>query len=78
MQSVTFAVKCPRDIARVYEMTIYLAKLNDGTLIPSPCFGCENDDNSSTCNACKKSIFSMSRKEPQMTSYSKPIIPEMN
>lgn len=78
MKYVTFSVKCPRDHGNVYEMTIYLAKLNDGTWLPSPCSGCENCNDSSECIACKKNIFSMSRQDPEMTSYEKPVTPALN
>lgn len=75
MQSVTFAVKCPRDIARVYEMTIYLAKLDDGRVVPALGNGCENSNESSECNYCIKSIFEKTLKEPDLSSYPKPVVP---
>lgn len=75
MITVTFSVNCPRDFKQVYEMTIYLAKLEDGTYLPSPCNGCENLNGSSVCTACIKSIFEMSLKDATMESYPQPITP---
>ena len=77
MREITYTVKCPRDreFNKVYEMTIRLAKLPDGSYLPSPCNGCDNLNGSSACSACIESLFKMSLKDPSMASYPKPITP---
>jgi hypothetical protein len=75
MHEVTFSVNCPRDFGKVYKMTIYLAKLEDGSYLPSPCNGCDNLNGASQCTACVKSIFKMSLKDATMQSFSQPITP---
>ena len=75
MNKVTFSVSCPRDFKQVYDMTIYLAKLEDGSYLPSPCNGCENLNGSSVCNKCIEQLFKMSLKDPFMESYPQPITP---
>ena len=75
MSKVTFSVKCPRDFGKVYSMTIYLIKNEDGTLLPTPCNGCENLAGSYICDACVKSIFKMSLEDATMKSFPQPISP---
>ena len=75
MHKVKFSVNCPRDFKQVYDMTIYLAKLEDGSYLPSPCNGCENLNGSAVCTSCIKSIFKMSLADATMKSYPKPITP---
>ncbi len=75
MDSLTYSVKCPRDSFKIYTMTIYLAKLPDGSYLPSPCNGCDNLNGSPICTHCIESLFKMSLKDPTMKSYSQPIIP---
>ncbi len=75
MNNVTFSVNCPRDFKQVYKMTISVLKLNDGSLLPSPCNGCDNLNGSPICKYCIESLFNMSLKDPMMQSYSQPITP---
>lgn len=75
MKEITYSVNCPRDSNKVYKMSIRLAKLPDGSYLPSPCNGCDNLNGSSVCTRCIKSLFNMSLKDPTMQSYSQPITP---
>lgn len=75
MLQVTYKVNCPRDFKKVYTMTISLAKLPDGSYLPSPCNGCDNLNGSSHCTSCIESLFKMSLKDPTMQSYKQPITP---
>ena len=75
MTNVTYWVNCPRDSGKVYNMTIRLAKLDDGSFLPSPCNGCEELNGSPTCKQCIDSLFKMSLKDPTMESYKQPITP---
>ena len=72
---VTFLVQCPRDVGKVYEMTIYPLKMADGSYLPSPCNGCENCSGDSKCSDCIDSVFKMSLEDATMKSYSQPITP---
>lgn len=73
MKEITYSVICPRDLNKVYTMSIRLAKLSDGTYLPSPCNGCENLNGSVICTRCIEKLFKMSLKDPTMQSYSLPI-----
>ena len=75
MIHVTYKVNCPRDFGKVYSMTIRLLELDDGSLLPSPCNGCDELNGSSACNRCIESLFKMSLKDPTMESYKQPITP---
>lgn len=75
MLEITYTVNCPRDFGKVYNMTIRLTKLNDGSYLPSPCNGCDNLNGAPECKQCIESLFKMSRKDPTMQSYSQPITP---
>lgn len=75
MTNVTYWVNCPRDFGKVYNMTIRLAKLDDGSFLPSPCNGCYELNGSPACNHCIESLFKMSLKDPTMESYKQPITP---
>lgn len=75
MKEITYQVQCPRDIGEVYSMTIRLARLKDGSYLPSPCNGCDNLNGLPACAFCIKNLFKMSLKDPTMQSYSQPIIP---
>ena len=77
MLEVTYTVNCPRDFGKVYSMTIRLAKLKDGSLLPSPCNGCDNLNGSSICTACIKSLFNMSLEDATMKSFPQPITPKL-
>ena len=76
MLEVTYPVKCPRDFGAVYDMTIRLVKLEDGSHLPSPCNGCDNLSGAKQCKDCIESLFKMSLKDPTMKSYQKPITPQ--
>ena len=73
MTTVTYKVNCPRDLGKVYTMTILLAKLENGTYLPAPCNGCENSNGSSKCEYCMESLFKMSLEDPTMQSFKQPI-----
>lgn len=77
MLKVTFSVNCPRDFGKIYDMTISVLNLKDGSLLPSPCNGCDNLNGSSICTACIKSIFEMSIEDATMKSYPQPITPKL-
>ncbi len=73
MREVTFSVNCPRDLNKVYTMTIRLLQENDGSYLPAPCNGCENSNGLPQCSYCIETIFKMSLKDPTMQSYPEPI-----
>lgn len=75
MRTITYKVQCPRDKFAVYEMTVVVATLPDGSLFPSPCNGCDMLDGSKACHECVESLFKKSLKDPSMRSYSQPIVP---
>ena len=75
MLEVTYKVNCPRDIGKIYSMTIRLVKLKDGSYLPSPCNGCDNLNGAHECKCCIEKLFKMSLDDPTMQSYSQPITP---
>ena len=75
MINVTYKVNCPRDFGKVYSMTIRLLEHEDGSLLPSPCNGCDELNGSAVCKQCIESLFKMSLKDPTMESYKQPITP---
>ena len=75
MKEITYQVKCPRDFGKVYNMTIRLARLEDGSYLPSPCSGCDNENGLPACVYCVDKLFKMSLKDPTMQSYTQPITP---
>lgn len=74
MYFVNFTVLCPRD-ARIYKMQIRADKLPDGSLLPSPCNGCDFLNGSPVCAKCIEHIFKKSLTDPLMKSYPQPIHP---
>ena len=75
MLEVTYTVQCPRDLFKVYSMTIRLAKLDDGSYLPSPCNGCDNLNGAPQCKSCIENLFLKSLKDPTMKSFPQPIVP---
>lgn len=69
---VTFKVNCTL-FHRELPMTICYTPLEDGSLIPSPCNGCDNASNNALCNKCIKTIFNLSLADPTMQQYKQPI-----
>ena len=55
---IKFKVICPNDNYHEYDMKITAIKLEDGSLLPSPCNGCDFLNGDSICNYCRKAITS--------------------
>ena len=75
MFNITYRVNCMRDYGKIYSMTIYVTKLNDGSYLPSPCNGCDKLNASPECNRCIDKLFKLSVKDPSMQSFKQPITP---
>ncbi len=74
MRYIQFDVRCPRDFT-TYKMEIRVAILPDGSLLPSPCNGCDYMNGFEICTKCIDAIFKKSLADPLMKSYSQPIEP---
>lgn len=75
LDKILYYVKCPRDYGRNYLMEVRIAKLPDGSYLPSLCDGCDNMFNNATCNECMERMFQITLKDPFLKNHPQPIDP---